>query len=121
MAQRAGVSTAVVSYVLNNGPRPVSAATRTRVLAAIEELGYQRDGVARMLALGRSSTLGLVVPDIVMPYFGRLSQAISSLAFAQGLELLVATTDWDLTKEQANLRALVERFSTSGGGESGTS
>ena len=109
MAQRAGVSTAVVSYVLNNGPRPVSAAARTRVLAAIEELGYQRDGVARMLALGRSSTLGLVVPDIVMPYFGRLSQAISSLAFAQGLELLVATTDWDLTKEQANLRALVER------------
>ena len=109
MAQRAGVSTAVVSYVLNNGPRPVSAAARTRVLAAIEELGYQRDGVARMLALGRSSTLGLVVPDIVMPYFGRLSQAVSSLAFAQGLELLVATTDWDLAKEQANLRALVER------------
>ena len=109
MAQRAGVSTAVVSYVLNDGPRPVSQAARARVLAAIDELGYQRDGVARMLALGRSSTLGLVVPDIVMPYFGRLSQAISSLAFEQGLELLVATTDWDLAKEQANLRALVER------------
>lgn len=109
MALRAGVSTAVVSYVLNDGPRPVSQAARARVLAAIDELGYQRDGVARMLALGRSSTLGLVVPDIVMPYFGRLSQAISSLAFEQGLELLVATTDWDLAKEQANLRALVER------------
>ncbi len=109
MAQRAGVSTAVVSYVLNDGPRPVSQAARARVLAAIDDLGYQRDGVARMLALGRSSTLGLVVPDIVMPYFGRLSQAISSLAFEQGLELLVATTDWDLAKEQANLRALVER------------
>lgn len=108
MAQRAGVSTAVVSYVLNNGPRPVSQAARARVLAAIDDLGYRRDGVARMLALGRSSTLGLVVPDIVMPYFGRLSQAISSLAFDQGLELLVATTDWDLAKEQANLRALVE-------------
>ncbi|WP_425441222.1 substrate-binding domain-containing protein [Ruania alba] len=50
-----------------------------------------------------------MVPDIVMPYFGRLAQAISSLAFTQGLELLVATTDWDLAKEQANLRALVER------------
>ena len=109
VALRAGVSTAVVSYVLNNGPRPVSQAARARVLTAIDELGYQRDGVARMLALGRSSTLGLVVPDIVMPYFGRLSQAISSLAFEQGLELLVATTDWDLAKEQANLRALVER------------
>ena len=109
MAQRAGVSTALVSYVLNDGPRPVSQAARARVLAAIDELGYHRDGVARMLALGRSSTLGLVVPDIVMPYFGRLSQAISSLAFEQGLELLVATTDWDLAKEQANLRALVER------------
>ena len=109
MALRAGVSTAVVSYVLNNGPRPVSRAARERVLAAIEDLGYQRDGIARMLALGRSSTLGLVVPDIVMPYFGRLSQAISSLAFEQGLELLVATTDWDLAKEHANLQALVER------------
>lgn len=109
VALRAGVSTAVVSYVLNNGPRPVSQAARDRVLAAIDDLGYQRDGVARMLALGRSSTLGLVVPDIVMPYFGRLSQAISSQAFEQGLELLVATTDWDLAKERATLRALVER------------
>src|SRR3712207_7617059 len=46
-------STAVVSYVLNNGPRPVSAAARERVLAAIEELGYQRDAVARYLRTGK--------------------------------------------------------------------
>ena len=109
VARQAGVSTAVVSYVLNNGPRPVSANARARVLAAVAELGYQRDGVARMLALGRSSSIGLVVPDIGLPYFGRVTQAISSLASHNGYQLLIGTTDWNVERERSQIQALAER------------
>jgi LacI family transcriptional regulator len=102
------VSSAVVSYVLNNGPRPVSTDARDRVLAAISELGYQRNGSARALALGRSTSIGLVVPDVGLPYFGRVTQAIAALASAAGQQLLIGTSGWDLAREQAQLRALAE-------------
>ncbi|HEV7216515.1 MAG TPA: LacI family DNA-binding transcriptional regulator, partial [Chloroflexota bacterium] len=49
VAARAGVSSATVSYVVNRGPRPVAAETRARVLAAIAELGYHPDNIARSL------------------------------------------------------------------------
>ena len=51
VARLAGTSTAVVSYVINNGPRPVAPATRERVLAAIKELGYRPDRVAQAMAV----------------------------------------------------------------------
>ena len=62
VAAAAGVSPAVVSYVINNGPRPVSPSTRARVMAAVERLGYRPDGRARSLRTRRSGSLGLVVP-----------------------------------------------------------
>ncbi|GAA0998568.1 LacI family DNA-binding transcriptional regulator [Subtercola frigoramans] len=99
----------MVSYVINDGPRRVSDDARARVLAAIAELGYQRDGVARMLAMGRSLSIALVVPDIGIPYFGRVANSISTLASAQGYQLLVGTTNWDLDVERTHLRALAER------------
>lgn len=108
MARRAGVSTAVVSYVLNDGPRPVSARTRERVLAAIDELGYRRDGVARALAAGRSGTLGLLVPDIVSPYFSRIAQEVTEQASAQGYKVLIGTSRWSLETEHEQLRAFTE-------------
>jgi LacI family transcriptional regulator len=64
VARRAGVSSALVSYVINNGPRPVAAATRARVLAAIRELGYNPSAVARSLRLQRSTTIGIIVPTL---------------------------------------------------------
>ncbi len=64
VAQEAGTSVAVVSYVVNNGPRPVAPATRERVLAAIKKTGYRPNNVARALASGTTKTYGLVVPNI---------------------------------------------------------
>ena len=60
VAARAGTSTAVVSYVLNDGPRPVAAETRSRVLDAIAALGYRPNHSARALRANRTQTLGLV-------------------------------------------------------------
>ena len=67
VARVAGTSTAVVSYVINDGPRPVAAATRARVLAAVEELGYRPNRVAQAMARRRTNLLGMVVPDARQP------------------------------------------------------
>lgn len=61
VARHAGVSLSTVSYVLT-GTRPISAATRDRVLAAMAELGYQRNAMARGLASRRSNIVGLLLP-----------------------------------------------------------
>lgn len=65
IAKRSGVSTATVSYVINNGPRPVSPDTRERVLDAIRELNYRPNAAARGLKGHRTDTFGVVFPHVV--------------------------------------------------------
>ena len=55
VAALAGVSTATVSYVVNDGPRPVSEATRHRVLEAIDQLGYRPSAIARSLVTSKTN------------------------------------------------------------------
>jgi len=63
VARRANVSTAVVSYVINNGPRPTSPEVRQRVLEAIEELGYHPNAFARGLRAQKTHTIGFIATD----------------------------------------------------------
>lgn len=90
VARLAGVSSAVVSYVVNNGPRPVAAATRERVLAAIDKLGYRPNAAARSLITGRADLIGLVVPDIGNSYFAALAQAVETAARERSVNLVLA-------------------------------
>lgn len=87
VARLAGVSTAVVSYVVNDGPRPVAPGTRDRVLQAIAELGYHPNGSARALRLGRTQTLALLVPAIANPFFAELAGEVQRVARASGYAL----------------------------------
>jgi LacI family transcriptional regulator len=89
VADLAGVSTAVVSYVVNAGPRPVSNTTRERVLAAIEALDYHPNAVARALRLQRTKTVGLLVPDIGVPFYGEFARAILDTASETGYSVLI--------------------------------
>jgi LacI family transcriptional regulator len=82
VARLAGTSTAVVSYVINNGPRPVAPATRERVLAAIKELGYRPDRVAQAMASRRTDLIGLIIPDARQPFFGEMAHAVEQAASA---------------------------------------
>src|SRR5690349_16315025 len=109
VARRAGVSVAVVSYVVNNGPRPVAPETRQRVLEAIEELGYRPDTVARQLRTGRSNVVGVVLPDLSLPHFGELTHVLSELAAERSQQLIIASTDWDATAERQQLEFLAGR------------
>ena len=80
VARYAGVSTAVVSYVVNGGPRPVAAATAARVSEAIRVLGYRPNASARALRTGSTQMLGLVVPEIGNPLFAELAVAVERAA-----------------------------------------
>lgn len=109
VAQLAGTSTAVVSYVFNNGPRNVSPATRERVLAAAAELNYRPNALARALSFGRTSTIGLIVPDIANPYFGELARALEDAAMDRGELLLIGDSSLDPERERRHVAAFVER------------
>ncbi len=95
VARRAGTSTAVVSYVVNDGPRPVAAATRKRVLDAIDELGYRPNRAARTLRTRRSGTVGIIVPTIANPFFSAIAQTAQDVAARRDLLTLVAAGGFD--------------------------
>ena len=109
VAQRAGVSLPTVSYVVNNGPRPVSEATRARVLKAIEDLGYQPNQMARNLARRNTRAIGLIIPNSSDLFFARLAQAIEEVAFRQGFNLFLCNTHQDLQRELDYFSSLVEK------------
>ncbi|GAA2269855.1 putative HTH-type transcriptional regulator [Streptomyces ruber] len=107
VARLAGTSTAVVSYVINNGPRPVAPATRERVLAAIKELGYRPDRVAQAMASRRTELIGLIVPDARQPYFGEMAHAVEQAAAERGKMVLVGNSDYIAEREVHYLRAFL--------------
>ncbi|MFD6134980.1 LacI family DNA-binding transcriptional regulator [Isoptericola sp. NPDC060257] len=98
VARAAGVSMGTVSNVLNGTVR-VTPATRARVEAAIRELGFVRNGVARSLAAGRSSTLGFVIIDLANSYFLDIARGAEEEAGRAGLNLLLANSDMSKEKQ----------------------
>ncbi len=76
VARLAGTSTAVVSYVFNDGPRRVASKTRERVLVAAAELGYRPNRLARGLRAEHTGFVGLLSPDSTNPYFSALDRAL---------------------------------------------
>jgi LacI family transcriptional regulator len=105
VARVAGVSSAVVSYVVNDGPRPVAIATAARVRQAMELLGYRPNGSARALRLGRTHTFGLVMADALNPFFAEYTAELVKAADARGWRLLIADSRNDETEA-----AIVEEF-----------
>ncbi len=108
VAALAGTSTAVVSYVLNDGPRPVATATRARVVEAIETLGYRPNRVAQALRSQRSGQLGLIVPNLASQFFVQLVQAVEQAAFGRNELLVVGSAGYEARHEQAYFEAFVD-------------
>jgi LacI family transcriptional regulator len=108
VAQRAGVSLATASRVLNGSTRQVGAALRARVEQAAGELGYTANRAAQALARSASDILGLVVHDLSDPYFAELANSVVRAADRHGLAVMVGTTFRDAEAEigyVATLRA----------------
>jgi len=109
VARLAGTSVAVVSYVINNGPRPVSASTRERVLAAIEATNYRPNGIAKALAAGATHAFGLVIPDISNPFFAQMAHALEDVAFAAGRVLLLGDSAESREREHEIVNNFLQR------------
>lgn len=92
VAAVAGVSTSTVSRVFA-APDVVKEETRERVLAVARRLGYSPNRIARSLAMGRTSTLGLIVPDIANPFFAEIVKAVQSRARRKDHAVFIADTD----------------------------
>jgi len=105
IAGELGVSITTVSKVLNNHD-DISDATRTRVLAKVEALGYQRNAVARSLTLRRTHTLGIVIPDLMHSFFVEIIAGIEPVASGRGYGLLLCSSSEDPRKERAELEML---------------
>jgi DNA-binding LacI/PurR family transcriptional regulator len=92
VAAAAGVSTSTVSRCFAT-PDLVRADTRTRVLAVAANLGYTPNRIARSLAVGRTRSIALIVPDIANLFFGRIVKAAQSRARAKDYAVFLADTD----------------------------
>ncbi len=108
VARRAGVSTATVSRCLN-APERVRLETRTRVEAAVAELGYTPHSGGRMLASNRSDTIGVIVPTMESAIFALGLQALQDELAARGVTLLMAASHYDMEREAEQIRVMLGR------------
>ncbi len=111
IAEKVGVSTALVSYVLNGlekekrvGPEVVK-----KIQAAAKQLNYKPNQIARSLRKGSTSTIGLVVADISNPFFGQLARVIEDEAAKSGYTVIFGSSDEDCYKSQTLIDTLLNR------------
>jgi LacI family transcriptional regulator len=108
IARAAGVSYATVSRALN-GKYGVRGSTRERVLAAARRMGYRPNAIARGLVTRRTTTLGLIVPDIKNPFFPEVAGGVEDAARAAGYGVLLCNSNWQKPSEREYVRLLAGR------------
>ena len=94
VARAAGVSTMTVSRTLNGNPH-VTEETRERVLAAIEQLHYHRNELARSLRDKRTRQIGILVPNLFDPFFANCAHAVGIVAKQHNYSVNIGTTNDD--------------------------
>ena len=108
IAKDLGVSVITISKVLRNHP-DVGDETRERVLARVKELDYRPNLAARSLATGRTYLIGLVVPDLLHPFFAEIAKALSEVLRESGYYLIVSSSDEDADLEEQEINQLLAR------------
>lgn len=106
ISSRAGVSIATASRVLNGSAHPVSAAMRQRVLDAAAEVGYAPSFVARALVKGRTPIVGVILGDIVDPYFAEIARGVEDVAGRKGYLTMLSSAHRSTEAEISHVRAL---------------
>lgn len=103
VAKRAGVAPTTAKRAIHE-PHRLAPETLARVRKAIEELGYEPDQLAGSLRRGRTQTLGLMVGNIIEPFFAALIRSIARQARARGYALMVADSEYDSAIELQHLK-----------------
>lgn len=108
VAREANVSMATVSRVVNGNPN-VKPATRKRVLDVIDELDYRPNAVARGLASKKTTTVGVIIPDVTNLYFASLARGIDDIATMYKYNIILANSDQNNHKEIQVLNTLFSK------------
>lgn len=111
IAESLGVSKSLVSMVLNNKAKEngISKSTQQRVWEKINELKYKPNMMARGLRLGKSNTIGLIVPDISNPFYSKIARYTEDFLEENGYSLIICSTGENSQKEQKQIRVLKNR------------
>lgn len=108
IARDLDVSVVTVSKVLRNHP-DVGTETRERVLKRAKELGYRPNLAARALVTGRTFMMGLIVPDLVHPFFAEVAKGIAGYLRKEGYSLVIASSEEDPELEKQEIENLLAR------------
>jgi len=105
VAKEAGVSVTTVSRVLNNKP-DVSEDTRRKIEKVIKKLGYNPSGIARGLVLQKTNSIGLIIPDVINPFFPEIIKGIERRTREMGYSLILYDTDNNKKEEREAIKLL---------------
>lgn len=109
VARAAGVSQAMVSYVLTQSTQvTVPDETRQRVLDAMQKLGYVPNRAARSLRTSKTFTIGCVIPDIANPFYPAFVRGVQDVVDRNGYDLVMYNTDGLAEREKKAVRALLQ-------------
>lgn len=108
IANLAGVSKSTVSRVINND-KHVKKETRNRILNIINKMGYVPDNVARSLITKKTLTIGLIIPDIVNPFYSETSKIIEDTLRKLGYSLIICNTNNQSNLQKKYLNILIQR------------
>lgn len=108
VAKKAGVSMATVSRVVNGNPN-VKPGTRKRVMEVIDELDYRPNAVARGLASKKTTTVGVIIPDVTNVYFASLARGIDDVATMYKYNIILANSDGNENKELQVFNTLLSK------------
>jgi LacI family transcriptional regulator, galactose operon repressor len=108
IAKRAKVSTATVSRAINRVPT-VNPTLARRVWKVVDELGYYPNTQARALVSGRSRIFGLIVSEIINPFFPEIVQVFETIAVQHDYEILLTSTVHDPKRMETSVRRMIER------------
>lgn len=102
------VSPMTVSRALNNSAE-IAKSTRDRILKTCEEMGYRASAAARNLVLNKTDMIGLIIPDIVNPYYACVSKGVSSYLEKRGYGLVLCSSDRNARNEERYIEFLTQR------------
>lgn len=109
VAERAGVHPSTVSRALSAGTNRVTADLVARVLAAAEELSYRPNRLARALRVSQSSSVGMLIPDILNPAYPPIVRGAEDALRPAGLSVLLASTDNDVRREREFITLMLDQ------------
>ena len=110
IAKEAEVSTATVSMILNNKDQNISEATRKKVLKIAKRRNYIPNTMARSLVTKQTRTIGLILPDIVNPFFPEIARGAEDRASLSRYSVIYCNTDDNLSREESYVDVLTEKM-----------